>query len=359
MRTTRSQSCRRYCCCLAVPFITVVGGLTGLLLVAAGQPVVYETHHWAMQVTRAKLRIASEIQGPKVVVVSGSSGLFGMRAQDLQAATGRPAVNLSTHAGLGMDYNLYLARRVAGPGDVVILPLEYEMYQRDRPLNELVASTSLAIDFGYFRTLPPSERINYLRLLSLERVLAGVLARWNPVEDYGGYDVRKLNAWGDQTGMELTPQTQSRLRRDLADARRRALRFDPEAGAVRSLATFIRWCRENDVVVYAAWPSHVDAAPFQGPAFEAFQQAVREFYDEHGVAFIGDAAPVHRVGRRLTADTRYHLTEQGARVRTRRFIEALCSQTELCAPGRDDDAGEPGGDPASLAIAVGRGPRPH
>src|SRR5215467_3789190 len=92
---------------------------------SCGVPV--EESLWTSAALAKKLALAARIDGPKIVLLSGSNAHVGLKAEMIAAATHRPAVNLATNAGLGPQYLFYSAKSALRPGDIVILALEYEM----------------------------------------------------------------------------------------------------------------------------------------------------------------------------------------------------------------------------------------
>lgn len=62
---------------------------------------------------------------PKIVYVSGSSGLFGVDTDYLESLTGKKIVNLALHAGFGTGFITNMAVRNLQKGDVLVLAYEY------------------------------------------------------------------------------------------------------------------------------------------------------------------------------------------------------------------------------------------
>jgi len=69
-----------------------------------------------------------QITKPKIVVVGGSSALFGIDAQQIESSTGIPTVNMGVFASLGIDYMLDKAKKVLKPGDIIVTSIEYPLY---------------------------------------------------------------------------------------------------------------------------------------------------------------------------------------------------------------------------------------
>ena len=74
-----------------------------------------------------KIDQALEIDGPKFLLVGGSSVGCGISARMISQELNTPAYNFSFWASLGSPYILHLAKKVLKPGDSVLLCLEYEI----------------------------------------------------------------------------------------------------------------------------------------------------------------------------------------------------------------------------------------
>ncbi|HUD82513.1 MAG TPA: hypothetical protein VMQ67_03380, partial [Candidatus Saccharimonadales bacterium] len=110
----------------------VVGLLTALVLnlVAFGLVlgVPTESSRWTFEVNRRKQELAKAVPPPRLLVVGGSSVLFGINAREIEKQTGLRTLNLGTHAVLGAPYILAQARNLAQSGDTILLVFEYELY---------------------------------------------------------------------------------------------------------------------------------------------------------------------------------------------------------------------------------------
>ena len=160
---------RAYVATFALLVCVVSSAATGIVLFLTTGIIVPETY-WAAAINEKKLPQVSRISGPKIVIVGGSNAHFGLRADMIEAATGRPAFNLATHFELGPAYLFFLAEPVLHRGDIVILPYEYDAYLGNAPLlNKLNVSVSYSLGLGYFWHLGLLDKLHYFRELSLHR----------------------------------------------------------------------------------------------------------------------------------------------------------------------------------------------
>ena len=117
---------------MKVPWRFILGLLAGLVLaIAVFLGFLYSqlgvpTHQsqWIFDISQKKERLASEITTPKLLIVAGSSALFSINAKIISEQTGFPAINMGNHAGLALDYRLYRIRKIARPGDKILIASE-------------------------------------------------------------------------------------------------------------------------------------------------------------------------------------------------------------------------------------------
>lgn len=74
---------------------------------------------------RDKYDLLMKTNDPKIIFVSGSSGAFGLNAEDVEKATGYKVVNLGLYAGFGFSFISEIAKANINPGDIVLLGYEY------------------------------------------------------------------------------------------------------------------------------------------------------------------------------------------------------------------------------------------
>lgn len=76
--------------------------------------------------------LANEILSPKIIVDSGSNGLFGINSKILEDELGLPVVNLSDMAGVPLSHKLDRLECIGNKDDIIILPLEYHYYKENK-----------------------------------------------------------------------------------------------------------------------------------------------------------------------------------------------------------------------------------
>ena len=161
-------------------YIAATCGLLGLVHILLfvyqlGSPVAAE--YWLYETEVVKRYFVQQINGPKVVILGGSSALFGIDASMMEKALGVPTINMSLHAGLAIDYMLDEAKPFLRPGDTVLLCLEYERYSLTSPYDQWFLEQVMTWNVEYFWRLNILEKSNFLKAVPLQRIVAGAVLK--------------------------------------------------------------------------------------------------------------------------------------------------------------------------------------
>ena len=167
---------------------------------------------WIKDVLTFKTHRAESVPSPKIIIASGSNSLFGIDSEELQKITAYPVVNLATHASLQVDFWYYRIIDHLGPGDIVVLPLEFSNYARDT-YSDWFVNNMLAWGYeDYLARIPLFELIKFMLSVPEARVWRGIWAQTgrnrvlplqevlNRVEEsssWKGYGVVSLNRRGE------------------------------------------------------------------------------------------------------------------------------------------------------------------
>jgi len=108
----------------------------------------------------------------KVVLFAGSASLFGVNSPLVTETSGLPLLNFGLHAGLDIDLIALGSSDFIQAGDEVVVPLEFELYARDRP-SELTPANFLAFYYRYAAALPLANDFEILKATSPFRILEG------------------------------------------------------------------------------------------------------------------------------------------------------------------------------------------
>jgi hypothetical protein len=307
---------------LALPcgVLLALGFFIVLLYTQLGIPT--ESSRWTYEIVQKKQAIAAATPGPRLLIVGGSSGLFGLNAQDIQEQTGIRTVNCSSHAGLGLNYILDLARKTAHPGDTILLSLEYEFYMPGFNYS-IFDDYILARDPDYFRQMSLLDKIDMATRISFTRIQKGWRIKRTPekVRPHAPY-ADALNNFGDEIANAAADRHPSDPQMGrMADALIQGLPSNHTPGFI-VLRNFLAWAHAHDITVLATFPNIMYHPEYDQPTAQKTLQTITDFYTSQNVPVIG--AP-HEV--MLPADqffnTYYHLTREAALVRTQHLVPKL------------------------------------
>jgi hypothetical protein len=311
----------RYALAVAAGFALMAALWAGAVALQQGVPT--ESSRWAFEMLQHKAARAAAIQGPgRLVLVGGSSTLFGLRAETIARETGMPTVNLGMTAVIGFDNIIDKARALIRPGDTVLLTPEYVFFAEKDYLRASFVDYVLAREPGYLDRLPLAERARLVFSVPPRRLLQGLRARLFPERRVAQfYEARTLGDHGDETGNRAdarSPQAQRFLI---------GLKPEPHAGrrveaTYRAVAGFVAWAKTNGVRVILSYPNFLDFEAYRQAPERAFFAGLDAFYRSLGVPVIG-APDDFMFPAALFYDHEYHLNDRGAAVATAKMLALL------------------------------------
>ncbi|WP_417496357.1 hypothetical protein [Maricaulis sp.] len=281
---------------------------------------------WTSWLLERKEAAAAEIDGPKLFFISGSSGSFGYSAEQLGDALGIDVVNMASHAGLSLPYYAYLATRNAAPGDVVVLPLEYEAFSR----TQLTSHTAI-VDFerglSFFNYLGMADRVEYLRVFPVAELLSVAgqfLAGEQFVIPNSGYWRYGVNASGDLLLPEPTRLGALKALDNAREADDRDLRVSRQtAGYLTALRDELN---SRGVQLILTQPPLHEFATLSDDAIRGLATELAEQGLEYHLLWNHNRVPAE-----MMLDSRYHTGASGRRVSTARLALMLCDEVDFAA----------------------------
>ncbi len=313
---------RRYLPSVLSGFIISILIFCLLVYFQIGAPT--ETSRWMKEAYAIKSSMATSINQPKLVVVAGSNALFGVSCQKIQQEMGIPCVNGAAVAPLGLDYLFYRARSWLKPGDTVLLPLEYHLYQSlDKPSNILIDYV-FARDKNYFDSLNITQKFRFLGGLSWMRLLRGIVAKFVPPKPLNySYQSDTLNVFGDETNNKKSDISEDNLK-ELSLAQPMSYVKDQLelSHGTNQIEIFADWCKSNNVQIIAAWPSTIWFEDYQGSRQKIFFQSISSFYANIDVPILGNYDSF-MYDKSMFFDSGYHLHDEGTNERTQQIINLI------------------------------------
>lgn len=275
-----------------------------------------------------KDRIIRSAKSPKIVLVGGSNLAFGIDSRMMQDSLGLDVVNMGLYAKLGLKYMLAQVRPYIGGGDVVVVVPEYDQFYGDFANGDNTLNTALLYapndrvgDFVKSYSIIDivlRPRVENARRAFLRAAAAAVGRedQFFPPDTNPVYNRRSFNEYGDVV---------SHLGREGKN---------PDsiyAAPLPAMGTFNRetLAQLNEIAdeaeaegahSYFMFPSYIDRSYEINVA--AIDSLRRRLERGMRIPILGTAADFSFPGLYFF-DTRFHLNEDGRRVRTARMIEML------------------------------------
>jgi hypothetical protein len=304
--------------------VAALGLFLAAFLLNLGVPTKLTT--WTGEVMAKKKVLALTSAPPRILVAGGSSALFGISARELELLTGVRSINLACHAGLGTRVLLDFAEKLARPGDVILLALEYELYNSgyfDRDsLNENNIDYVLARNPGFLTRMRTAELVWFFLMTPDKRLRRGVQGRLSGGEGRGikkVYNADSINGWGD----EILLDSDARERpRKIANNSLLASGLPGQPAGFPLLNDFLVSCARQNIRVLAAYPNLMDCPKYRTEIAHQTADRIQKFFRDHGVEMADSYDRCLKPAEDFF-DTEYHLLSVPCLRRTRLLAESV------------------------------------
>lgn len=324
-------------------------------------PMVY--NHYLLE--------ASTSSRGKVVIESGSNGLHSLVVEQLADRLDRPVLVVSDSAGYPLRYKYHRLVRLLAPGDILVLPLEWDYYFRGEGLADAflqrIADERRTLAF-YYSGLPLLEK---LRFILFKYPLRHALEAWftEHKQDPGNrWALRRLDkfqerfAAGDNRAygaVELDDPGGMHFMARAAESCDHYLFWRDASFPATVSETFLEnlalleQLRAVGVAVYFTWPVVVDSAgstcyrqPEVSAKLDGLAREIAELVESRGMPFLGHYRD-SQYPAECFLNTFYHIRYSCAPAHTDYLADLLL--------GAGVEAGESGRWRADFSAAVWRG----
>jgi len=275
---------------------------------------------WIKSFYHHKTEIVQKIKEPKLLIASGSTSMFAFDSQRLSDQINMPVVNYGVAVGLGLKFILNKAKEQLKPGDIVLLPLEYKLYD-DEHVPDKTLPLYLLDDPSYFEVLPIIEKISIVLFTPTTSFIEFLTpAQGEFHKDL--YNSKRLNDYGDMASIEM-----DRIYIEHNVHKYSFPNVTPISVNARSRALithFITWARSNNVKVIAMPPAIKHSIALADQKALTTKQHLYQFWESLGVDFIG-RFDHFEFSKRHMFENPYHLNTQGRGL----FMDALLKEEQL------------------------------
>ncbi len=269
------------------------------------------------QLILQKSKSVEQAKGPRVLLFGGSSTRYSFKARVLTEELGRPTINFGITAGLQVRYMLEQARKVAKPGDTVVLIPEYSIYEDE--LHWSMMDYVLAHDPGYFRALPMPEQLKWAGSIPFRRLFNGLVSRAKPGWDFKLYKPDKIDEFGDEVN-HLAKDRKA----ELVNEKQPFKKFEriPTPGIRPLIRSFSKWCKDQNIKLVATYPATIYFPEYDKQPYTATFVRIRVLFQSLQIPIVG-LPKDFMYPKDMFFDMEYHLTEEAATVNSRKFAEML------------------------------------
>jgi len=298
----------------------LAGGSYLLLLYACLDRNPASNNYNAAQIDKQEL--LAKTPTPRLIVIGGSNLAFGLDSQRLEQALGVHVVNLGHQASLGLRYMMGSVRRLAKPGDWVLLVPEYEHLGQD-----IFYGGSAVIDLaGYTGNL---ALLRYNGPVGLLAANTAIRYYQQPFTYYPPYTRDSFNRYGDNIAhLGLPP------------SRIASYTISPAVNPapIRAIKAFSNECSRRGIRLLISYPATMRSF------YESNRTIIAKLsgnLQNTGVTMLDSNPESFVFDDRYFFDTVYHLTAEGRALRTERLTRLLQQRPELLQTDEHRKVGAP------------------
>ncbi len=236
---------------------------------------------WVNDAYKYKKYIAERILQKKVIVAGGSNVLFGIDSETLSETVGFPVLNLATHGAHDIRFYEYQIEKHTKEGDIVVLPLEFEFYERTTKFSNWQANNYLSWGKDFFIWMPIVSKFQFIHALDPKMVFTGLSSKL-----FGGDDsilvdestivdrITELNntegeKWRDYSYESLTIYGDMNVGERVMNSRfqnENTLHYkiieSPTADFISSVLRIKRTIEDKNATFVLTWPATIKNAAF-------------------------------------------------------------------------------------------------
>ena len=307
-------------------------GILGAIVLLTGAVIgQYDTNASSDNYLAAVLekdRIIRNTPSPKIILVGGSNLAFGIDSKVIQDSLGLNVVNMGLYAKLGLKYMLAQVRPYIEQGDVVLVVPEYDQFygefaNGDNTLNTalLYAPADRIRDFmrSYsaadvvLRPRAENVRRSFLRAVASA---AGKEGQFFPPDTNPVYNRHSFNKYGDV----VAHLGRKGMNPDSIFVKPLPPMKDFNKGTLADMNGIADEAKAQRAHAYFLFPSYIETSYSINVA--AIDSLKDRLSDGMRIPILGTARDFVYPGIYFF-DTRFHLNEEGRRIRTGKMIEIL------------------------------------
>ncbi|STQ86913.1 hypothetical protein LS73_007680 [Helicobacter muridarum] len=317
-------------------------------------PVFDYTEIWIKDVYQAKDIINDRVTTKqRLMVVGGSSSLFGFNGAMVELNTDFSFINYATHAGLPINYHIDKVIAKAKEGDIIILPLEFGYYSSNSPWSNywyiqnmlnwdkdyrkyidikhtLLAymknnPTQVLLRAKYYLENPHFKREKSIQEITNQKMIV-------PLNDSIQKDIITIPcqsfAWAGYSYESLSPSGDFCSQKNINIFEKDESYFDIQIKVSPFFLSEYKRLKDfadsKNIKIFLFYPPTMENPSFSLKDIKTFEKIenLKSQLAAHNIYIYGDFTDFH-FDKKYFYDTGYHLNSDGANLRTGIFIKQL------------------------------------
>lgn len=278
--------------------------------------------------------LLEEIPSPRIILESGSNTNFGIHAQTLEKTFNVPCINIADDVAIPLFMRIARLRQLSDSNDIIILPLEYIYYNRNkiphqifirlhRDLNYFYEYLSLKEKVNLSFAIPPATLIDNIfqeshhvsnSTLSKSKWLGEYLMNSNWLSPFGDFEnYSSPSKWKYPADTNFTKYNYG------------ANILEEPTIEFFDLLSGLADLQANGRMIFFTWPVICGSKEELRIArsYSSFYQKIRQNVEDAGFVFLGKPEETMFDADKFMYDTPAHLNEKGRQIRTELLIEHL------------------------------------
>ena len=278
--------------------------------------------------------LLKEVPGPRIIFESGSNSHHAIDTDAVGEALGITAINIADNGGYAIEDKITRLEIYARPGDIVVLPLEWTFYHREK-LTDNYVETLFTDNRDYYQSMPVIKRVQRALSLPPEKVIKEIHKKKSrpvretesPAKDL--FVAALTQSTGHQSrnvsiGPGLGVAEQSCDDYILGKpAQRKSLKLGAN---IKPALSRLQKLKAKGINVHFAWPVLVGSGCMNDPAYVmGFRKEIEQAVNRAGFEFFGTPSQ-SLYGQDVQDDSPYHMITEGTDIHTKKMIGFLQAQ---------------------------------
>ena len=278
--------------------------------------------------------LLKEVPGPRIIFESGSNSHHAIDTDAVGEVLGMTAINIADNGGYAIEDKITRLETYARPGDIVVLPLEWTFYHREK-LTDNYVETLFTDNRDYYQSMPMVKRLQRALSLPPEKVIKEIHkkklrpASENESPAKGLFVAALTQSTGHQSRKDSIGPGLGVAEQSCDDyilgkpEQRKNLKLSAN---IKPALARLKKLKAKGVNIHFAWPVLVGDGCMSDPAYvTGFRTEIEQAVNSAGFSFFGTPGQ-SLYGQDLQDDSPYHMISEGADIHTQKMIGFLQAQ---------------------------------